>query len=216
MKDWLWFITTWGNSKYLKDLLSSMAQGEPNLILNQKESHKSLGWAWNMALAQLADYRSVIIANDDITVTPDTGERLYKILNLIGRKTNTIAVSAYDTTRHGEFGNIWVPSKLLFPGMYCFIVDERMEREIGQFDEGFTPYLYEDVDMFHRVKLAGYDWATAVPIKHVGNGSSTNKAMVNRRTQAYDRNKARYIRKWGGDFNEEKYTIPWDGKDAEN
>jgi GT2 family glycosyltransferase len=190
MKDWLWFITTWGNSKYLKDLFDSMAPGEPNLILNQKETHKSLGWAWNMALAQLTDYRSVIIANDD-----------------------TIAVSAYDTTRHGEFGNIWVPSKLLFPGMYCFIVDERMEREVGQFDEGFTPYLYEDVDMFHRVKLAGYDWATAVPIKHVGNGSSTNKKMVDRRTEAYDRNKARYIRKWGGDFNEETYTIPWNGEE---
>lgn len=206
-KDYLWWITR-HNTKFIGDFLLSIPPNDDYEIIVQKTGGKPLAWAWNQGLKRLVDYKAIIICNDDITVKPDTGKVITDVLNKVGRKTKTLAVSAYDINRQQDVGNVWIPSNLLYPGSFCFAVDERLSELIGEFDERFWPFLFEDTDMFYRIKKAGYDWATSVPVWHYGSGSITTPKMVEWRNKYFEQNKLIYIEKWGGVPGEEKYEEP--------
>lgn len=198
MSDWCWWITKWNND-HIDDLLASIPDDEDVTVINQKETGWSLAHAWNAGLENLANYRTVIISNDDVVVKPETGARLDGILHTAGRATKTLIVSAYDINiSEKDFGNVWIPSRLMHPPSFCFAVDERLKQTVGEFDERFFPYLFEDTDMLHRIIIAGYDWATAVPVWHVGGGSTPTAKEVDWRSEVFEINQQRYIEKWGG------------------
>ena len=208
MSDFLWWIT-YSNKKHLPDLINSMNPDEDYELVKCETFRTILAKKWNEGLRQIGKYKSVIISNDDVILKPDTGKSITKILDKAGRATKTLIVSAYDINLHkGDFGNIWVPSKTMYPQSFMFAVDERLIETVGEFDERFYPYLFEDTDMFHRIKTAGYDWATAVPVWHVGGGSVTTERMVRQRNHFFKTNREKYIEKWGGEPGKELWTTP--------
>ncbi len=208
MSDYLWWVTR-QNSFHIGAMLESLQPDEDVEVIVQKPSGKSLAWAWNQGLKRIGEYKAVIISNDDVVVKPDTGKTITRILDTTGRQTNTLIVSAYDTNLHkGDFGNTWIPSKVMYPQSFLFAVDERLKETIGEFDTRFCPYLFEDTDMFRRIQLAGYDWVTAVPVWHLGGGSTLTTASINQRNERFRINRLKYIDKWGGVPGKETLTIP--------
>jgi hypothetical protein len=208
MSDYLWFITRF-NDRHIGKLLESLQPDEDIELIKQHHGGKSLAWAWNQALDRIGKYKAVIISNDDVIVKPDTGKVITKALDNVGRTTNTLLVSAYDINLHGgDFGNTWIPSATMYPQSFLFAVDERLKQLIGKFDERFSPYLFEDTDMYNRVKIAGYDWATCVPVWHLGGGSTTTVKQIEERNKHFKINKAKYVEKWGGEPGKELWTEP--------
>lgn len=206
MRNRLWLVTKFGED-HIDGFLKSLPKGEHVETIDQKTSGWSLGRAWNAGLDELARYKTVIISNDDVRVKEETGMRLCKILDRVGRPTKTLIVSAYDINLHkGDFGNVWIPSDVMKPQSFLFAVDERLPEVVGRFDERFTPYLFEDSDMFHRIKMAGYDWSTAVPVWHRGAGSTPTVDSVNQRNMYFEYNKKKYVEKWGGEPGFEKWS----------
>lgn len=203
MKDRLWVVTKYGES-HINSFLQSLPKGEHVEVVDQKSNGWPLARAWNLGLQQLSRYKTVIISNDDVRVKDETGMRLCKILHAVGEATKTLIVSAYDINLHkGDFGNIWLPSNVMYPQSFLFAVSARLPELVGEFDEQFEPYLFEDTDMFHRIRLAGFDWATAVPVWHRGAGSTPTPESINRRNEQFEINKQRYIKKWGGEPGKE-------------
>lgn len=84
---------------------------------------------------------------------------------------------------------------------------------VGWFDEGFTPMYYEDSDWCYRAKLVD------LPRQHIGGHSvhlheqttKSDAAIAAANQVTRQRNRARYIAKWGGPVTEERYLVPWNG-----
>ncbi len=210
MSDYLWFITR-ANGFHIGAMLNSLQSDEDVEVIIQRSDGKgrSLAWAWNQGLKRLGKYKAVIISNDDVVVKPDTGRVITQVLEKAGRATNTLIVSAYDINLHGgDFGNVWIPSRIMYPQSFLFAVDERLLKHVGEFDEHFRPYLFEDTDMFRRIQLAGYDWASAVPVHHIGAGSTLTAKKIQKRNEQFKINREKYVQKWGGEPGKELWTNP--------
>lgn len=90
----------------------------------------------------------------------------------------------------------------------CFLQREPVWHAVGDYDDGFWPDLFADLDYRRRMRLAGLE--PTVVEGHAGiirAGAATGWA-------AFDWsgwNRRRYVRKWGGPPEEERHDRPWDG-----
>lgn len=105
------------------------------------------------------------------------------------------------------------------PGGYfsCFMVDQRLFREVGRFDENLKPAYHEDSDMCYRLQLAKlnqykvqdalfyhYDRATLVGL-HIENKTEELHAIRNLMNTSMEY----YFRKWGGLPGHEVFLSPF-------
>lgn len=105
------------------------------------------------------------------------------------------------------------------PDYSCFLITRAGHTQYP-FDEGFIPAYCEDCD-HHRQLMLGGDghriFSVNLPYLHYG--SCTVNAEVTQR-QAWatrlQRSRDYYRRKWGGDVNAERYTIPFDASTAQD
>jgi GT2 family glycosyltransferase len=90
---------------------------------------------------------------------------------------------------------------------------------IGLFDEAFYPAYYEDVDYYHRMKLAGVGWKT--PKRQVIDTPLTESVMKDNKSSreliaciksGQVSNHCRYIQKWGGQPGDEIFNVPFNMK----
>ena len=108
----------------------------------------------------------------------------------------------------------------------CFMIDEKLFKEVGEFDEQFVPIYHEDCDMRRRVKLKGHTMRMTKKswFYHLENGvlkglaAGQKDAETQLEFQAYcshlDVNRQRYLAKWGGPPYKEVFTQPYNGKPA--
>lgn len=107
------------------------------------------------------------------------------------------------------------------PHFSCFMVDQRLFKKVGRFDENFRAAYNEDLDMHYRIKLAG---ETAVGYEgarffHQGGGSRTIQSdpdLLRRNHITHDSNNKYFIAKWGykpptasDEFTKDMYKFPF-------
>ena len=134
--------------------------------------------SWNEALRRFGDY--VIIANDDVEITPTTIETFVAQAEL--------------------------SDKLLFlcdigQGFPFFLIKQAAVRLVGLFDEQFTPAYFEDTDYLHRLALVGQkpviiEGGVRHPAPEAA--ATTMREMDWRADLIVGQNRQRYIAKWGG------------------
>jgi len=80
----------------------------------------------------------------------------------------------------------------------CLMVREELLKQLGGFDEQFQ-YYYEDLDLCHRVWIAGYPilYTPEVTITHLGGQSTTERFPIPFELDKY-RNRYRYFYKYFG------------------
>ncbi len=102
-------------------------------------------------------------------------------------------------------------------GMFGVYAKKAIEL-IGYWDEAFYPAYYEDVDYARRMHIAGIEMCHIYEIVfHLGGiGFSRSSALKKASNQlAADMqsgiisNRNRYRRKWGGEPDQERYTVPF-------
>jgi len=106
-------------------------------------------------------------------------------------------------------------------GYAIFCMTEVGVQKVGFFDENFFPAYYEDLDHFRRVKLSGAKAVGVPDFKFVHGeapfwGSSTVKSdwQLEKKFARWTGNlREYYIRKWGGEPGQEKFSRPY-GKDV--
>jgi GT2 family glycosyltransferase len=93
----------------------------------------------------------------------------------------------------------------------CFVLPVKTFDEVGGFDEGFARSYFEDNDMNIRM-LRKNKKILVNPIfnPEVYRNSQTILKDPSLNTH-FDKNRQRYIDKWGGLPTQEKYELPWNG-----
>lgn len=75
------------------------------------------------------------------------------------------------------------------------IIPRRVWQEVGEYDERFLDYGFEDADYCYRVRLAGFRLIDMwLPIKHIGKGSLDLRPDY---PQIYERNRRLFLSKHG-------------------
>lgn len=175
-----------------------------------KNSQNLLAKSWNngiqKALKDGCEY--VIVPNLDIELKDDTIDNLVEYAS----KDDSVVWSGWCTNNTGRFSddNFIVNSKLVYDNFAFFMVNDRLFKEVGKFDEKFIPAYGEDVDMQYRLELAGKKHTCVWMAQFVHFGQTTIKnckgiteSEVKGSTDAY------FIKKWGGLPRQQVYLTPF-------
>jgi GT2 family glycosyltransferase len=151
--------------------------------------------SWNL-IHKLAAPLSTVLLNADCSVAPDTFQKMFEV-------PAPAIVCAY------AFG--------------CVRIDHEVWQRIGDFDEGFWPAYYEDADYRHRCRIAGVEiinWDIE-PSEVVSPGRTRSVHGITHGKLDFEwpgpgtihehieKNKARFVAKWGGMPGEEKFSVPY-------
>lgn len=152
--------------------------------------------SWNL-LHRVTKPNPLVISNDDLIVAKHSlEEALSEPYSFVGIRCLT--------TRGTDYS-----------GWSCFFQREEVWKEIGDYDEEFYPAYFEDNDYAYRMKLKSVVVGNTRGEPGIHQVSATRKS-VSKQMQieiniGFERNKAYYIRKWGGTPGEEVYLTPFDG-----
>lgn len=175
-----------------------------------KNSQNLLAKSWNngiqKALKDGCEY--VIVPNLDIELKEDTIDNLVEYAS----KDDSVVWSGWCTNNTGRFpdDNFIVNSKLVYDNFAFFMVNDRLFKEVGKFDENFIPAYGEDVDMQYRLELAGKKHTCVWMAQFIHFGQTTIKnckditeSEIKGSTDAY------FLKKWGGLPRQQVYLTPF-------
>lgn len=216
--------------------LERLAEEYPDRIFlwSHQPPLPSLSATWNRALWFVweAGGSEALVVNNDVRLHP----RTYECLDGMLAHTPALFVSAVGVTADqfdasAPMDGRWLTAPdsegwghPLHPGgpdFSCFLI-AKAGHEQYPFDEAFIPAHCEDLDMHRRYLLGGDGdkiFSINLPFLHVGSGTlkhadSTTRQRIESQTAQIAR--AHYRLKWGGDVNEERFTIPFDHSSAQD
>jgi len=164
-----------------------------------KANNIGVSGSWNFGLKSIQDNDLLFICNDDNFLEKTAIE--------------TISNLAKDNPEQAFFASAG--------GGFSFfaIKKTKMFYDIGYFDEGFYPAYFEDNDYHYRMKLKNYDFiCSEQELYRLGVNGEGSQTINSNKTKEADReliqlgyrvNQLRYVQKWGGGTNEEKFIKPF-------
>jgi glycosyltransferase involved in cell wall biosynthesis len=127
------------------------------------ETNRGVAVGWNEGIAR-AGAPVVAVVNSDCLVEPGWDEALYEAA-IDGRRI------AFPYTDHADGLGFRCPDQAGTAG-WCFMLTMDVYREIGPFDEQFSPAYCEDTDYWHRAWQLGIE-LSPVPAARVGHARRT-------------------------------------------
>ena len=94
----------------------------------------------------------------------------------------------------------------------CSTLNIKAIEAIGYFDRNFFPINFEDTDWKRRATLAGFTHITLSStnfVHRVFNKEIATQAEKDERMQGFYRTREYYVRKWGGDQGQERFSVPF-------
>jgi len=158
----------------------------PNVFVYQEDYNLGVAGSWN----KLCDiifkkYEYALLVNDDVYLG----------------YTTEIVENAIDNTKVGIMQSDFNWSVIL--------INQYLYGFIGEFDEDFYPAYFEDSDYIYRLKIKGLlheiDYTLSPKIKRSFGSTEMDKEL----NKNFQRNRARYIKKWGNSPLLETYTKPF-------
>lgn len=221
-----------GADREIRETLEGWAEREPRLLVwSHDPPLPSLSATWNRALRFVweAGGEEALVVNNDVRLHPET---LWHLSDICRRHTalfvSAVGVreaqfNAFLALRGREVGEaVWdVPGECLTrggPDFSCFLISQGCHWKYP-FDEGFVPAYKEDC-CYHREMMLGGDGARifSVNLPYLHYASQTVQQMSPEERSAWAKrsgtSRAHYIRCWGGDVNEERFTRKGDPTSA--
>lgn len=177
----------------------------PNVHFYDYGYNRGLAASWNEGLhhAYTDGADVALIANDDAYCNPGDVDRIAEYA-MSHPDAYMVDGQGYDVrdNRHDPMG------------LSLAAVNRITIETIGYFDENFFPIYFEDIDWHRRAKLAGLSFVTTPGTYVVHQGSkSLSVTPANLHHLTFSLNKEYYIRKWGGDVNQEQFDTPFNDPD---
>jgi hypothetical protein len=137
---------------------------DPRVSVIRPDGNLGVARSWNL-VAKLAPGADVLLLNDDVTFGPGTLERMLS--------ADSAVVAAFHWSAFLQRREAW--------------------QAVGEYDEGYFPAYYEDLDYRRRLDRAGVRVAYVFDpeCRHVGGGTGGFDR------EAYERNRHRYRHAWG-------------------
>jgi GT2 family glycosyltransferase len=203
--------------------------GDPSIRLRHVRPQRNIGCAgaWNL-IHRLCDPGSAIILNADCAVAPDTFERMMAI-----PAPAAVFAYAYGCFRIdpairrivGEFDEAFYPvyledadyrHRLRLAGVAS--PDKPLYRHRRE-AAGLTGVSVEEWPLDAQVPLWPGRERSAAGIEHGKHDPDGYQGWRGEKLawfhQSVAKNRARYLKKWGGEPNQEAFGVPWDGSSGE-
>jgi GT2 family glycosyltransferase/glycosyltransferase involved in cell wall biosynthesis len=126
--------------------------------------NRGVSTGWNTGI-RLSTAPVVVVLNSDCKVEPGWDQALYEAVH-DGRRI------AFPYTDHCDGLGFVCPDQAGTAG-WCFMLTQDIYRELGPFDEWFSPAFCEDTDYWHRAWERGID-LSPVPAAHVVHARRTS------------------------------------------
>jgi|688.fasta_scaffold84648_4 GT2 family glycosyltransferase len=145
--------------------------------------------SWNYLADRIFNvgYDYALILNDDIVLGSNENE-LNKFIEEVVCKYDFVVTN-----------NNWC----------SFILSKETVKKVGWFDEKFGNAYFEDNDYYYRMQLIGMSYYKDTILDPEIFRNSQTIQKDNSLNFGFDKNKAYYISKWGGEPHNEKYKIPF-------
>ena len=181
----------------------------------------SLSACWNRMLQFVwaTGETHALVINNDVRLHPRTYEYLrdaqtfYSALFVSG-----VGVQAEQFQAAGDpYLTSFTTTTRGGPDFSCFLLT-KAGHERYPFDEGFVPAYCEDLDLHRRYMLGGDGdkiFSVNLPFLHYASRTlNQSEEHRHRLIRRIDQSRAYYRRKWGGDVNQERWAIPFQGEGA--
>lgn len=215
-----------GVDRDTRTALEQWTEREPRLhAWFHHPSLPSLSATWNLGL------RFVWGQGGEVALVPNNDTRLhrstYSTLLAAQRALDALFVTAVGRREHDMDWDAYFAKDLDMPELgqiggpdfSCFLITKECH-QLVQFDEGHIPAFCED-NSYHRELMLRGDghriFSVNLPYLHYGSGT-VNADPQQRAAWAAKIavSRAHYVRKWGGDVNAERFTIPFDEATAQD
>lgn len=158
-----------------------------NVYIHEESKNLGVAGSWNKLCDTIfQDYDFALILNDDI---------------YLGCDTETVN-RAIERTKVGIVQSDFVWSVIL--------ISRNLFKKIGRFDEEFYPAYFEDSDYIYRIKLAGLlheiDYELSPLVQRTGSSTNKDRTLFD---GYFQKNRERYIAKWGNSPLLETFTTPF-------
>lgn len=224
-----------GADRLVVQRFQQIAEQEPRLLVwSHDPALPSLSATWNRALdfVWAVGGTEALVVNNDVRLSPLT----VGMLKMNMERSNALFITAVGVA--GDQFDKWrregdeifsvettsgVPANSKGgPDFSCFLISKTCHEKY-QFDELIIPLFSEDLD-FHRRMMLGGDgdkiFSINLPYLHIGGGSQTLKSMTPEARAKKERQiggaRAYYASAWGGQVNQERYTIKYDPSTAQD
>lgn len=183
--------TTLSHEVIIVDNGSLYQKTYPALVVVLWRENKGIAAAWNEGM-RLAHGEVLCFLNNDVEITPGWDQALCQAA-LDGRRI------AFPYTDQGDGLG---PRRADTAGVagWCFAVSASLAREIGPFDEGFSPAFYEETDWLHRAWLQEIE-LSPVPGAVVKHQRRTTASHLRRMDLLFLAHRLKYAWKWDLDPN---------------
>lgn len=167
-------------------------------------------WNYGIEYASIHDIDYALVCNDDVFFDAGT---IAKLVETLEDHPEFDLVSAVNRRDAPPTEDIRYPET---PDFSCFMVRNDFLNRFGDFDENFFPAYFEDNDMAYRIKIAGGTYVCRTDASMYHHGSVTQNwnpfdPVVD--SPNFEKNRAYYVKKWGGTPGNERYTVPFGGKE---
>lgn len=196
-------IPTMKNFKGLAELFASLwGECYTPFVFNNWSHNHGVSKAWNEILKATRSYDVTVICNDDIIFWDNS------FRHLIDFWTNRPKDCIIATGSNEDAATIKGA-----PDYSCWATNSRLHlEEIGYVDTNFQRGYFEDNDLHHRIRIAGYEGyrVGAARMTHIGsqtqNHDKDNPVVP---PKMFEANRAYYVAKWGGVPAKEIYAHPY-------
>ncbi len=206
-----WHIHYHGPHEHIAEQLLDFVGSQPAAVLFDHRENRGLARSWNDSLRLLprGKHDLAFLINDDLSFI--TGG-FADFFSFIKEKEEGHNAAAFYSLPGNEIGDSALAGTVHIQGMACCALNTKIVQTIGLFDETFTPAYFEDCDYFRRIRLSNVPIILDSRILCSHERSSTLRGDDKLKAQSvewWDRNKAYYLQKWGGEPDKETYDVPF-------
>ena len=182
----------------------------------------SCAQSWNMGIKDAWErgFDYVLVLNNDVILHPDCIDRMVERFE----KGGVGMVTALDVR-----GECALPMMIMnkkskdyedvpeapHPNFSCYMINKECWDIVGEIDEGFEKAYWEDNDFHKRMVLSGVNAIVYPPALFYHFGSKTQNEALGKPIvdgQLFEKNRAYYKGKWGGNPGEDKYEHPFNNE----
>jgi len=186
-----WTIIDNGSTDHTRSVLDRWQQ-LMGYRLNVMRSHDNKGFSWACNRGAEGILRGwLIFVNNDVQLRGDYVSRITSAL-----EEDSHQLVGAQLLEHPTGWNTFGGETVSYLAGWCLGLKTSVFRELGGFDERFSPADYEDMDLSYKAQERGYALlGLELPIHHIS--EQTAITVLPNRRQITERNRKLFAEKWG-------------------
>ena len=208
----VWHIHYHGTDQDIAARLGAFCRAQDAATFFDHRANRGLSRSWNDSISSLERRSNLFMLINDDVYFDDGGFAAF--LEFIASENHDADAPLFYSLKGEEVGGSEHKGEIHVQMFSCCAMNKAVPEDIGGFDENFSPAYYEDCDFARRMTLKGVPVSVDERTLCFHDRSHTIRNDPELASTSLDfltKNREHYMRKWGGDLGEEKFSEPFDG-----